>query len=190
MRRPHAYPGQRRTARVGRGTSPGPSGGRWRLNRVAVVIRAVYAGMRTLPVPGAPVARLWHSVTMLREHRGDGHVAALVGARIGGTDELAAPPYETLRAPGSRTSDSLSAATSSSPRTKWPSSLRPPRVPPQLCPVASAAPPPARGRARCHGTRDLPARLDGKPSAKRCSARDRGAGRPSPSGPRPRRACP
>ncbi|WP_435796921.1 helix-turn-helix domain-containing protein [Streptomyces flaveolus] len=85
-------------------------------------MRAVYAGMRTLPVPGAPVARLWHSVTMLREHRGHGHVAALVGARIGGTDELAAPPYETLRAPGSRTSDSLSAATSSSPRTKRPSS--------------------------------------------------------------------
>ncbi|MEO9238580.1 MAG: MarR family transcriptional regulator, partial [Jatrophihabitantaceae bacterium] len=33
-----------------------------------------------------PVARLWHSATMLREHRGDGHVAALIGARIGGTE--------------------------------------------------------------------------------------------------------
>jgi hypothetical protein len=48
--------------------------------------RVMYAGMRTLPVPGDPVARLWHSATMLREHRGDGHVAALVGARIGGTE--------------------------------------------------------------------------------------------------------
>ncbi|WP_435836544.1 SCO6745 family protein [Streptomyces asoensis] len=38
------------------------------------------------PVPGDPVARLWHSATMLREHRGDGHVAALVCARIGGTE--------------------------------------------------------------------------------------------------------
>jgi hypothetical protein len=46
----------------------------------------MYAGMRTLPVPEDPVARLWHSATMLREHRGDGHVAALVGARIGGTE--------------------------------------------------------------------------------------------------------
>ncbi|MER5507581.1 MarR family transcriptional regulator [Streptomyces sp. NPDC002766] len=48
--------------------------------------RVMYAGMRTLPVPGDPVARLWHSATVLREHRGDGHVAALVGERIGGTE--------------------------------------------------------------------------------------------------------
>jgi hypothetical protein len=48
--------------------------------------RVMYAGMRTLPVPTDPVARLWHSATMLREHRGDGHVAALAGARIGGTE--------------------------------------------------------------------------------------------------------
>jgi hypothetical protein len=48
--------------------------------------RMMYAGMRALPVPGDPVARLWHSATMLREHRADGHIAALVGARIGGTE--------------------------------------------------------------------------------------------------------
>lgn len=48
--------------------------------------RVMYAGMRTLPVPDEPLARLWHAATMLREHRGDGHVAALVGARIGGTE--------------------------------------------------------------------------------------------------------
>ncbi|WP_369806804.1 MarR family transcriptional regulator [Amycolatopsis sp. KNN50.9b] len=48
--------------------------------------RVMYAGMRTLPVPGDPVARLWHSATMLREHRGDGHIAALLGAGIGGTE--------------------------------------------------------------------------------------------------------
>ncbi|MFE2379143.1 MarR family transcriptional regulator [Streptomyces sp. NPDC059398] len=48
--------------------------------------RVMYAGMRTLPVPDDPVARLWHSATMLREHRCDGHVAALVGARVGGTE--------------------------------------------------------------------------------------------------------
>ncbi|MEU8953435.1 hypothetical protein AB0C93_03925 [Streptomyces sp. NPDC048518] len=34
--------------------------------------RVMYAGMRTLPVPSDPVARLWHSATMLREHRCDG----------------------------------------------------------------------------------------------------------------------
>ncbi|MFS8100702.1 MarR family transcriptional regulator [Lentzea alba] len=48
--------------------------------------RPMYAGMRTLPVPSDPVARLWHSATTLREHRGDGHIAALLGARIGGTE--------------------------------------------------------------------------------------------------------
>lgn len=48
--------------------------------------RVMYAGMRTLAIPSDPVARLWHSATMLREHRGDGHIAALVGARIGGTE--------------------------------------------------------------------------------------------------------
>jgi hypothetical protein len=48
--------------------------------------RVLHAGWRTLPVPGDPVTRLWHSATMLREHRGDGHVAALLGARIGGTE--------------------------------------------------------------------------------------------------------
>ncbi|MBU2667913.1 MarR family transcriptional regulator [Actinoplanes bogorensis] len=48
--------------------------------------RMMYAGMRTLDIPSDPVARLWHSATMLREHRGDGHIAALVGAGIGGTE--------------------------------------------------------------------------------------------------------
>ena len=48
--------------------------------------RMMYAGMRTLPVPGDPVARLWHSATMLREHRGDGHIAALLAAGIGGAE--------------------------------------------------------------------------------------------------------
>ena len=48
--------------------------------------RVMYAGLRALPVPEEPVARLWHAATMLREHRGDGHIAALVSERIGGTE--------------------------------------------------------------------------------------------------------
>ncbi|WP_433615446.1 MarR family winged helix-turn-helix transcriptional regulator [Dactylosporangium sp. CA-139114] len=48
--------------------------------------RPLYAALRTLPVPGEPVARLWHAATLLREHRGDGHNAALVAAGIGGTE--------------------------------------------------------------------------------------------------------
>src|ERR1700744_4628403 len=65
--------------------------------------RVMYAGMRALPVPSDPVARLWHSATMLREHRCDGHVAALVSARVGGTEahalsalEAGIPPPESF----------------------------------------------------------------------------------------------
>ncbi|RSM75275.1 hypothetical protein DL991_28140 [Amycolatopsis sp. WAC 01375] len=48
--------------------------------------RALYAAVRTLPVPREPVARLWHAATLLREHRGDGHTVALVTEGIGGTE--------------------------------------------------------------------------------------------------------
>ena len=48
--------------------------------------RILYAALRTLPWPEEPVARLWHAATLLREHRGDGHIAALVTAGIGGTE--------------------------------------------------------------------------------------------------------
>lgn len=48
--------------------------------------RVLYAGLRALPVPTGPVARLWHAATLLREHRGDGHNAALVAHGIGGTE--------------------------------------------------------------------------------------------------------
>jgi hypothetical protein len=48
--------------------------------------RALYAGLRALDVPEEPVARLWHAATLLREHRGDGHNAALVAHCIGGTE--------------------------------------------------------------------------------------------------------
>jgi hypothetical protein len=42
-----------------------------------------------LPVPAEPLARLWHAATVLREHRGDGHVAALVAAGLDGCEALA-----------------------------------------------------------------------------------------------------
>jgi hypothetical protein len=46
--------------------------------------RVMYAGLRALPMPEEPVTRLWHAANMLREHRGDGHIVALVAERIGG----------------------------------------------------------------------------------------------------------
>ncbi|MFZ2015678.1 MAG: MarR family transcriptional regulator [Nocardioides sp.] len=48
--------------------------------------RVMYAGLRALPVPEEPVARLWHAANMLREHRGDGHIAALVAEQVGGIE--------------------------------------------------------------------------------------------------------
>ena len=48
--------------------------------------RPLYAGLRTIDVPGEPVARLWHAATLLREHRGDSHNAVLVAHGIGGTE--------------------------------------------------------------------------------------------------------
>src|SRR5690606_13570305 len=48
--------------------------------------RALYAAVRTLPIPTEPVARLWHGANLLREHRGDGHVAALLTEGIGGAE--------------------------------------------------------------------------------------------------------
>src|SRR4051794_15537981 len=48
--------------------------------------RPLYAANRALPEPSEPIARLWHAATLLREHRGDGHVAALMAAGIGGRE--------------------------------------------------------------------------------------------------------
>ncbi|GAB3411220.1 SCO6745 family protein [Flindersiella endophytica] len=48
--------------------------------------RILFAGLRSLPVPEEPVARLWHAATLLREYRGDSHNVALAAAGIGGTE--------------------------------------------------------------------------------------------------------
>ena len=46
--------------------------------------RPLFAANTALPWPEDPVEKLWHATTLLREHRGDGHVAALVAAGISG----------------------------------------------------------------------------------------------------------
>ncbi|MFE9775543.1 hypothetical protein ACFYOV_28485 [Streptomyces sp. NPDC005931] len=48
--------------------------------------RARFAADRSLRVPAEPLAHLWHAATLLREHRGDGHVAALVAAGVAGRE--------------------------------------------------------------------------------------------------------
>lgn len=50
--------------------------------------RVLGAANAALPVPQDPLGRLWQAATTLREHRGDGHVAALVTAGLGGCEPL------------------------------------------------------------------------------------------------------
>ena len=46
----------------------------------------MYAALRAIPLPDDVVARLFHAASMLREHRGDGHIAALMIERVGGLE--------------------------------------------------------------------------------------------------------
>ncbi len=48
--------------------------------------RPMYAALRALPLPEEPVAGLFHAASLLREHRGDGHIAALMAEGIGGLE--------------------------------------------------------------------------------------------------------
>ncbi|WP_448613871.1 SCO6745 family protein [Modestobacter sp. URMC 112] len=52
--------------------------------------RPLYAGHADQPWPEEPVLQLWHAATLLREHRGDGHVAALVRSGTTGLEALVA----------------------------------------------------------------------------------------------------
>jgi hypothetical protein len=46
----------------------------------------MYAALRAIPVPDDVVARLFHAASLLREHRGDGHIAALMIEGVGGLE--------------------------------------------------------------------------------------------------------
>ena len=48
--------------------------------------RPLFAANRELPLPDDPVEVLWQLCTALREHRGDGHVAALTSAGVDGIE--------------------------------------------------------------------------------------------------------
>jgi hypothetical protein len=50
--------------------------------------RPLFAGHAQLPEPELPHLALWWAVTLLREYRGDGHIAALVDAELSGLDAL------------------------------------------------------------------------------------------------------
>src|SRR6478609_12183403 len=50
--------------------------------------RPLYAGHASIPWPTQPHVRLWHAISLLREFRGDGHVAALVTSGVGPCEAL------------------------------------------------------------------------------------------------------
>jgi hypothetical protein len=79
--------------------------------------RPLFAANQALPVPDDPVERLWQACTATREHRGDGHVAALVAADLDGCEALvlfgadeANPPGDLLRESRGWTAEEWSAA--------------------------------------------------------------------------------
>jgi hypothetical protein len=48
--------------------------------------RPMYAALRAIPVPDDVVARMFHAGSLLREHRGDGHIAALMVEGVDGLE--------------------------------------------------------------------------------------------------------
>jgi hypothetical protein len=44
--------------------------------------RALFSGLRGLPLPSTAAGRLWRAAELVREHRGDGHLAAAAAAGI------------------------------------------------------------------------------------------------------------
>jgi hypothetical protein len=50
--------------------------------------RPLYAGHAELDWPEEPYGQLWHAITLLREYRGDGHIAVLVSHGLTGLESL------------------------------------------------------------------------------------------------------
>ena len=50
--------------------------------------RPLFAAHADLPWPEEPLLAMWHGATLLREHRGDGHVAVLLHAGLTGLEAL------------------------------------------------------------------------------------------------------
>ena len=50
--------------------------------------RPLYAGHADQPWPEEPLLQVWHGASLLREHRGDGHIAVLVRHGLSGIEAL------------------------------------------------------------------------------------------------------
>lgn len=76
--------------------------------------RALFAGHASLPWPEPAHLQLWHAVTLLREHRGDGHVAALTLAGLTGPEAVVS--YTSL---GAGMPEELARATRGYSEEEW-----------------------------------------------------------------------
>ncbi|MCK2218160.1 hypothetical protein MF672_030870 [Actinomadura sp. ATCC 31491] len=87
--------------------------------------RPLYAAHTALPWPAEPHLVLWHAATLLREYRGDGHLAALLTAGLSGIEALVshaatgAVPAETLRVTRGWTKTDWAAAVSRLRERGW-----------------------------------------------------------------------
>lgn len=87
--------------------------------------RALHAGLTALPWPEDLLGQLWHACSILREHRGDGHLAALVAAGLDGVQANQLTElwvgWDPLSYTGSRawSPEAMSAGTSSLEQRGW-----------------------------------------------------------------------
>jgi hypothetical protein len=79
-----------------------------------IVGRPLFAAHAALPWPDSPHLALWHAATLLREHRGDGHIAALLLAGLSGVEAAI-----TYAATGKSMGDELLRATRGYDEEEW-----------------------------------------------------------------------
>lgn len=90
-----------------------------------LVGRPLFAGHAALPWPDEPHLALWHAQTLLREYRGDGHLAALVVEGLSGCDALVTHaaagdvPADVLQGTRSRSDSDWTASIEGLRRRGW-----------------------------------------------------------------------
>jgi hypothetical protein len=79
--------------------------------------RPLFAGYAALAWPAEPHLVLWHAATLLREHRGDGHVSALVSEQVDGCEA------NVLTAASGASTSELQRASRQWPDDEWDAAL-------------------------------------------------------------------
>ena len=132
--------------------------------------RPLSAAHADLPWPEAPHLVLFHALTVIREHRGDGHIAALLTADLSGVEALVSTPPPVAASPGPPPRRPAAGPTSSGPTPRLPGRPRAPgrrRLPHRRRPSSCAGTwrPHQRPSASPPGTRSATAGRHGWPSS-------------------------